>query len=189
MSFKYIFFVENCYDKFQTEGEIKFHLRKIHSLESNDPFSSYKNLSRHDVIIPETTLPSTSIMVNNEFHVVVPVIAEKTSNMLETSVMISEGMISEGTIESEPTHGEKDEENGDLNFTVKYVSRNNITRSDIYEIQDDIQKHITGRIGEMIRKNVLNKLKSGTFSSSELISSLEEILKICDFPFKERHRI
>lgn len=202
---KYVCFVENCEETFKTLGEVKFHLRQIHTLQSLDhyiccvpycfqTFSSFKNFSRHMKTclseIPDVN-NHTSLTIDNECLTLA-----ESSNM--SSVSISETTLSSTT--TAPTFTEtittaslpttslsepQSEEKGDIFFTTKYVSRNNISRADIFEIQDDVQKCITNRIGEMIRTNVLNKLRSGSFSSSELISALEEILEICEDPFKD----
>lgn len=199
---KYVCFLQNCEETFKTIGEVKFHLRNIHCLQSADhymccvpyclqAFSSFKNFSRHmktcvknssealdDGFTLEGNTKSTSIIHN---ECLMPV-----ESLNVSSISLSKSTLLLTTLPQTicETDSETCEEKSDTFFTAKYVSRNNITRADIHEIQGDVQKCITDRIGKMIRTNVLNKLRSGSFSSSELISALEEILEICEEPFK-----
>lgn len=201
---KYICFFENCREGFQTDSQIKFHLRNVHSLGSNDhykccvpfcnqPFSSFKNLSRHmkahftyseitrpaldeirlNMREPESIqiVPSTSIMDN---ELILNDIVERSIIPSMSATMLEPTLFSETSCEAKDC----------LFFTAKYISRNNITRVDILNIQEDIKKCITSHIGTIVRNDIF-KLKMGSISNKELIASLEDILDLCDNPFKD----
>lgn len=195
-SIKYVCFVENCAATFENENEIKFHLRKIHFLKAIDhyeccvaycfkKFSAFKNFSEHlkshNTKNVEVTNPTAATSMELEDHMVAPNMSgievdvmPSTSSDIQNSLKRFEGSI----------QGENNFE-GNLVFTTKYISKNNITRSDAQNLKTDIHTYITSHIGNMIKFNILEKMKSNSISNKEIISSLEEILEICQEPFKD----
>lgn len=204
---KYVCFIENCGESFENDSDIKFHLRKIHALKANGHyeccvpfcfknFSAFKNFSKHlkthnmeDVVVTNPVVNgSTDISValdvsSNEINVI-----PSTSNEMNV-------IPSTSNIENDLHHIEKINLNVNENsrekhiednvvFTTKYLSKNNITRSDVQNLQSDIQTFITSHIGNMIKINILEKMKSKSISNREIMSALEEILEICEDPFK-----
>lgn len=169
---KYVCFVDNCEETFKTVGDVKFHLRTIHTLQSLDhyiccvpycfkPFSSFKNFSRHmKTCLSEIPDVNNQSILTTDNECLIP--AESLISISETTLSSTTPAptftetITTASLPPTTLSETQCKEKGDIFFTTKYVSRNNISRADIFEIQDDVQKCITNRIGEMIRTNVLN---------------------------------
>lgn len=206
----YVCFITNCGESFNTQSEIKFHLRKVHACASIGhyeccvplcfkTFSLFKHFSEHlrkhkitndTVAVTSSTENVTdNLFENMELSPYVPESeidrcergCETSSSVKQTDLcnIINSSHQYERILSLQETNFE-----GNVIFTSKYLSKNNITRSDVHNLQNDIHRFITSHIGNMVKTTVLEKMKTDSTSNKEIIAALEEILEICQNPFQ-----